>query len=473
MPITPAELDAFRRLRTEDLLLPVLVQLAVLILVSRAVAMLFRRLGQPTVVGEVAAGLLLGPSVFGWLFPDLWQALFHPAFEGVPRELSNIALGRIFAIISQLGLIFLLFLVGLEFDFSHLKMHGRGALAISATGVAVPFILGLAIAPLLLPRVEPHPDSGKPVPALGFMLFLGVALAITALPVLARMMLEWNITRTRIGTVTISAAAVDDATGWVLLGSVAAIVRNEFEPLGALKTIGLSVGFAALMVFAVRPFLIRWARAALKRGNGELGLTDLTLLLVALLLCSIATNLIGIFDVFGAFLLGAVLSSEAEFRSAVARRLRDLVTAFFLPVFFTYTGLRTDVRSVGSAEMWLLAGLVLAAAVVGKLGGCGLAARAAGFPAREAALVGAMMSTRGLMELVVINVGYELRVVPRSVYCMLVLMALVTTVMTTPLVRRLARGTELEEPIRKSGFFTETDTPPSANPTGQNRARHV
>jgi Kef-type K+ transport system membrane component KefB len=453
MAITPAELDAFRRLRTEDLLLPVLVQLAVLIIVARVVAMIFRRFGQPAVVGETAAGLLLGPSVLGWLFPDLWQALFYPAFDGVPGELSNIAIGRIFAIISQLGLIFLLFLVGLEFDFSHLKRHGRGALAISAAGVAVPFALGLAIAPLLLPRVEPHPDSGQPVPALGFMLFLGVALAITALPVLARMMLEWNITRTRVGTVTISAAAVDDATGWVLLGSVAAIVRNEFDPLGALQTLGLAVGFALFMIFLARPFLVRWARAALKRGNGDLGLTDLTLVLVTLLLCSIATNLIGIFDVFGAFLLGAVLSGEPEFRAAVSRRLRDLVTAFFLPVFFTYTGLRTDVRSVGSAEMWLLAGLILTAAIVGKFAGCGFAARAAGFANREAALVGAMMNTRGLMELVVINVGYELRVIPRSVYCMLVLMALVTTVMTTPIVRRLARGTELEKPIEKSGFF--------------------
>jgi Kef-type K+ transport system membrane component KefB len=473
MSITPAERDAFRRLRTEDLLLPVLVQLAVLIVVARVVAMIFRRFGQPAVVGETAAGLLLGPSVLGWLFPDLWQALFHPAFDGVPPELSNIAIGRIFAIISQLGLIFLLFLVGLEFDFSHLKMHGRGALAISATGVAVPFVLGLAIAPLLLPHVEPHPDSGQPVPALGFMLFLGVALAITALPVLARMMLEWNITRTRIGTVTISAAAVDDATGWILLGSVAAIVRNEFELWAVLRTLGLAVGFALFMIFLARPLLVRWARAALKRGNGELGLTDLTLVLVTLLLCSIATNLIGIFDVFGAFLFGAVLSGEAEFRAAVARRLRDLVTAFFLPIFFTYTGLRTDVRSVGSVEMWLLAGLILAAAIVGKFAGCGLAARAAGFATREAALVGAMMNTRGLMELVVINVGYELRVIPRSVYCMLVLMALVTTVMTTPIVRRLARGTELEEPIRKSGFFAETDTPPSAKPTGQNRRDHV
>jgi Kef-type K+ transport system membrane component KefB len=326
-------------------------------------------------------------------------------------------------------------------------------LAISATGVAVPFVLGLAIAPLLLPRVEPHPDSAKPVPELGFMLFLGVALAITALPVLARMMLEWNITRTRIGTVTISAAAVDDATGWILLGSVAAIVRNEFELWATLRTVGLAVAFALVMIFAVRPLLVRWARAALKRGNGELGLNDLTLLLVVLLLCSIATNLIGIFDVFGAFLFGAVLSGEPEFRAAVSRRLRDLVTAFFLPVFFTYTGLRTDIRSVGSVEMWLLAALILVAAVVGKFAGCGFAARLAGFPRREATLVGAMMNTRGLMELVVINVGYELRVIPRSVYCMLVLMALITTLMTTPIVRRLARGTELEEPIEKSGFF--------------------
>ena len=187
-------------------------------------------------------------------------------------------------------------------------------------------------------------------------------------------------------------------------------------------------------------------------NGGELSLTALAVLFVALFGCAIATGLIGIFAIFGAFLLGAALSDQEELRTAAAARLRDVVTGFFLPIFFTYTGLRTDMGSLGGATLWLVALAVLATAVLGKLGGCGITARLCGFSARESAAVGAMMNTRGLMELIVINVGYNLGVIPQSLFCMLVLMAVLTTMMTTPLLLLLRRGTELEEPMRASGF---------------------
>jgi Kef-type K+ transport system membrane component KefB len=363
----------------------------------------------------------------------------------VPHEVSDPLLGWVLTSLSQLGLILLLFLVGLEFDFGHLRWHGKSALAISAAGIALPFALGLALA------VAMQPYLGD-VPPMGFALFLGTALSITAIPILGRMMMELNITRTRLGAVTIAAAAVDDAVGWILLAAVAAIVRAEFDPGRTLLMAAETIGFALLMVVAVRPVLRVWVRYALRRGDGEIGVNSLAVLLAIIFACAIATSLIGIFAIFGAFLLGAVLSGEHEFRQAVTRRLRDFVTAFFLPLFFAYTGLRTDIGSVESGQLWLVCGLVSAAAVLGKFGGCGLAAWLTGFPCREAACIGALMNTRALMALIVINLGKDLGVVPDSVFCMLILMALVTTVMTTPILLRLMPGTELESYILRSGF---------------------
>jgi Kef-type K+ transport system membrane component KefB len=266
------------------------------------------------------------------------------------------------------------------------------------------------------------------------------------------MMMELNITRTRIGAITITAAAVDDATGWIMLAAVGAMVRADFDVLASVTMIGLTVGFAALMVFLARPLLRRWIRFALRRGDGELGLNSLAILVVVVLLCAIATNLIGIFAIFGAFIAGAVLSDEHEFRAAVARQLRNFVTVFFLPIFFTYTGLNTDIGTLETPALWLFAAAVSLAAIVGKFGGCSLAAWFGGFPPRESACIGVMMNTRALMELIVINVGYSLKVIPPSVFCMLVMMALLTTVMTTPILLRLQRGTELESYVAESGF---------------------
>lgn len=449
----PDWLDLLKHVPVEDLLLPLLLQLAIIIVAARMFGVLFRRLGQPSVVGEIAAGLILGPSLLGRLFPAAWRALFHPALPNLPPELGEVVLGTILTVLSQLGLVLLLFLVGLEFDFGHLRRYGPAALTISAAGIALPFGLGVGLAWLMLPHVW-----SSEAPTLGFTLFLGTALSITAIPVLGRIMMELNITQTRLGTITIAAAAVDDACGWTLLATVTAVVQSRFEPLATVRMIAETLGFTAIMIFLARPLLSAWLRRSLRHHGGELTINSLAMLLAAVLICALVTNLIGIFAIFGAFLLGAMLSGERELRRAVARRLQDVVTAFFLPIYFTYTGLRTDVGTLESWPLWGWCGLVLGAAVVGKLGGCGLAAWQGGFSLREAACVGTLMNARGLMELIVINLGKDLGVVPDRVYCMLVLMALTTTVMTTPLLLRLMPGTELEGHIRASGFVAATPT---------------
>ncbi len=446
---------AMRRMHIEEMLLPILVQLCVIILVARLFSMLFRKLGQPGVVGEIAAGLFLGPSLLGYFVPQLTGAIFNPLPQdaAISPELYQVTLNWIFTTLSQLGLILLLFLVGLEFDFSHLRNNRSAALSISLTGIVLPFILGAGVAMLLHPRIEPHPDGNIVPDFWGLVLFMGTAMAITALPVLGRIMMELNITRSRVGTITISAAAIDDVVGWMLLAAVSALVRGGYDLMNTLRMLGETVGFALLMIFVAKPLLRHWVRRTLAAGGGDLGLNSLAVIITVVFGCAIVTNLIGIFAIFGAFILGAVLSSEVEFREAVTGRLRDFVTVFFLPIFFTYTGLRTDIGSLHTVEMWLLCGAVLAAAVICKFGGCGCAAWLNGFKPREALSIGAMMNTRGLMELIVINVGYQLRVIPPSVFCMLVIMAMVTTVMTTPILLRLMPGTELEPYIRDSEFM--------------------
>lgn len=448
-------LAALRTAHVEDVLLPLLWQIALIILVARVFAMLFRWWGQPSTVGEIAAGLVIGPSVLGKLFPGAYAAIFHPEIEGLGPALSDQLIRWVLTSFSQIGLVLLLFLIGMEFDFRHLRVSGRSAIAISVTGILLPFLLGIGVGELLWQSVGEEVVSGG---RLGFLLFLGTAMSITALPILGRIMVELGISRSRIGTVTISSGAVDDALGWILLATVAALVKSSQNGGGmnwsqSLIMLAETVVFALVMVYLVRPFLTNWARNAVNNSKKELSLNNMALLLALLFACSIITNLIGIFAIFGAFLLGAILSDEAEFREAVSQKFRDFVTAFFLPIFFAYTGARTDIGTLGTPLMWGLCGLVLTAAIAGKFGGCSLAAWLTGSSPREATCIGVMMNTRALMELVVVNVGKDLGVIPDSVYCMLVIMALVTTIMTTPILLRAMRGTELEPLIEKSGFL--------------------
>ena len=418
----------------ENVLLSVILQLILIVGAARVCGLLFRRFGQPQVCGEIAAGLILGPSVLGRIFPDITGSLF----QGV--------VGPVFSVLSQLGLILLMFLIGLEFEFSHLRRHRTTAFAISAVGIVLPFTLGLAVARVVHSLIAPE------VSYVGLSLFLATALSITALPILGRMLVEFNLNHTRLGSLTITAAAFDDVAGWVILAVVSALVQSDFQVARTAVMIGLIAIYGGVMVLVVRPVLIRWSASVLDRHGSDLPLSALTIVLVVVLLSAAVTNLLGIFSIFGAFMVGAILYDQHELRDAMLQRLRDFVTVFFLPIFFTYTGLRTDIGTMQGTVAWSLCFLVLAAAVGGKLLGCTMAARLTGFPRREAWAVGILMNTRGLMELIVINIGYDLGVIPRSVFFMLVLMAVVTTYMTTPLLRRVLRQSELEPFFEGSSF---------------------
>src|SRR5258705_7853022 len=270
----------------EKLVLPVLIQLSIIILAARLFAILFRKLKQPAVVGEIIAGMMLGPSFFGLLFPELHSKIFMPVTDPVGAVAT-----KVLFVMSQLGLILLLFIVGLEFDFSHLKKNIRSAFGISFAGILLPITLGIFLGKFLYPYlgngVDPH----------GFSLFMGVSMSITALPVLARMMQEFGITDTRIGTITISAAASDDAAGWILLATVSALVTSNFHPWITLRMILLTLGFVLFLLYIAAPPLRRLAHNAVRNGNGSLGLTTLAVIIVALFCCAIVTNLIGIFAV--------------------------------------------------------------------------------------------------------------------------------------------------------------------------------
>jgi Kef-type K+ transport system membrane component KefB len=448
---------ALRKLHLESLLLPILIQLGVILMTARVAAWVARMLKQPNAVGEIAAGLLLGPSFFQRVWPAGYAAIFQPSIVDAPPELQplcDVVLHWIFTMLSQIGLIFLLFIIGLEFDFSHLKSKGRAASLISLSGIVFPFCLGLGLAYLIHPYVN---ASQNDIDFVGFGLFMGTAMSITALPILGRIMMEMGITHTKLGVITISAAAIDDVMGWMILAAVAAIVRGHFSMMNVGYMVLAAIVFAVGLLFLAGPALRAWARKSVDNPQRTLSAFNFASLLVLMFACSIATNVIGIFAIFGAFLLGATFSSEKHFREAVNQKLHDFVMVFFLPIFFTYTGLRTRVDALDTPLMWLICSAVIGVAVLGKFGGCGLAAKLSGFSTRESICIGTMMNTRALMELVVINIGFQLGVIPESVFAMLVLMALITTVMTTPILIAAMRGTEIEPYVLKSGFI---QTPP-------------
>ena len=418
----------------EHILLIVIIQLMVIIIASRVFGAIFRKLGQPQVCGEIAAGLILGPSLFGGMFPDLFKRVFDPS------------VGQIFSIMSQLGLVLLMFLIGLEFDFGHLDKNRKSAMSISIAGIVLPFGFGFVLGGYM------HAKLGLSGSPFHLAMFMAAAMSITAIPILGRIMIELNINRTRIGSITISAAAIDDASGWIILAFVTALVKSTFDPAKLAMMIGEVVLFALIMIFVVRPRLIQWSRAALLKGGGGLTLDSLAVILLLIFASAICTNLIGIFSIFGAFFLGSILYDQHELVAAIRSRVNDFITVFFLPIFFTYTGLRTDIGSMSGTESWIMCGLVLLAATVGKFGGCALAARANGLPWRESAIIGVLMNTRALMELIVINIGFDLGIIPKNVFFMLVFMAVFTTYITAPILRRLVWRSEIEKEYSASAF---------------------
>lgn len=403
----------------ESFLLRILLQLVVIIAAARCGAWLFGKFGQPQVVGEIAAGLLLGPSVLGRLAPDFVTYVF-------PNDTAIV-----FRSLSELGLMLLMFLIGTEFDFSHLKRVGRISVSVATMGIAIPFALGIAVALWM------HPQVAADVNRSGFVLIIAVALSITAIPILGRIMIELDIHRSRLGTLTITAAAIDDALGWILLAAVSTMIHGDFELVAILRMFLLTFLFVAGCWLLAR-FGFRKAHSYLMdEETGELGVRGLSVVLISIFLAAAATNAIGIFSIFGPFVLGAMLSDQLRLCEAVKHRLQVLVYTLFLPIFFTFTGLRTDVGLLDTWSQWLMCGVLVFAATFGKMSGCGLAVKLGGLSWRASGCVALMMNTRALMGLIAINVGRDIGVIPDSVFCMLVIMALVTTFMTTPLLRRL------------------------------------
>jgi Kef-type K+ transport system membrane component KefB len=431
---------------SESSLRPLLVQLVVIIVAARVGAIVARWFRQPAVVGEIMAGLVLGPSAFGALAPEVFGAVFRSAAGG-----GAVGLDASLTSFSQVGLVLLLFLIGIEFDFSHIRRQGRLAAAVSASGVAVPFSMGLALAWAMAPRLDALGATG-PIDPRAFGLFLGTAMSITAIPILGRILIEMGLQHTPLGATVIAAAACDDAIGWTLLAGVSAVAVGNFEMAGVVRMIAATMAFTAFALLVLRPLLLPRLERAVDAA-GRLPAGGLSLVLALVLVAAWITSQIGIFAIFGSFLLGAALSGSPRLREAVASHFTDFVTVFFLPIFFTYTGLRTSIGSLAGLEAWGWCAAVFAVAVLGKWGGCGLAARLGGLPAGEAACVGVLMNTRALMELIVVNVGLDLGVIPPAVYCMLVLMAIGTTIMATPLTTRLLRGSPYEQTLVARGFL--------------------
>lgn len=399
-------------------LLTLIVQVAVILIAARVIGWLFRLIRQPQVVGEMTAGILLGPSLLGWVAPELSAAIFPVESLGYLNTLS------------QVGLLLFMFLVGLEFDTKLLRGRQHAVVVISHASIVAPFFLGSLLALYLYPRL-----SDSSVSFTGFALFMGAAMSVTAFPVLARILTERNLMRTRVGAITIACAAVDDVTAWTILAVVVAIVRANAVEIPLWLTLAGTAVYVVTMVLVVRKAL-GWLETYY-RNRGRLTQDMLAGVLLLLLASAWVTEWLGIHALFGAFALGAVMPRERRFVHDVTVRLEDLTVVFLLPLFFAFTGLRTSIGLVNGAEMWTYFGLILLVAVGGKFGGSALAARTTGLKWREAGALGILMNTRGLMELVILTIGLELGVISPALFTMMVMMALATTVMTTPVLEML------------------------------------
>lgn len=391
----------------------VLSALIIIILTSRLLGMMFRWLGQPRVIGEVVAGILLGPSLLGQFAPTTAAWLF-------PAEILPLL-----GILAQLGIILYMFLIGLELNASLLRGHAQATLTIAHTSIVVPFVLGCLLSLWLFQHYAPAGVSFT-----SFALFQGVAMSITAFPVLARILTDRKLDQTELGVIAISCAAADDVTAWCLLTVIVGIAQSQLT--SSLLTAGLTFLYVGLMFFVVRPIVLRW----LSSERATSLTRDVTaLVLVALLASAWATDMIGIHAIFGAFLLGAVIPHDSHMASEFRHKLEDVVSILLLPVFFAHAGMRTELGLLSNAQDWWYCFCVIVVATAGKFGGTYFAARLVGRDRSMSAALGILMNTRGLMELIVLNMGLELGVISPTLFAMMVVMALVTTIATSPLLR--------------------------------------
>jgi Kef-type K+ transport system membrane component KefB len=399
-----------------DPLNTMLIQLIVILTTARIMGWLFRKMGQPAVIGEMTAGLMLGPSLFGGLSPELYDLAFP--------ESSFVTLNTV----SRVGVWIFMFLVGVELDLSVLRKVGKTAFVISQVSIITPLTMGALLSIPLYSQFS-YPN----VSPAAFALFIGAAMSITAFPVLARILKERGMTTSPLGVIAIACAAVDDVTAWCILALMMLLITPDMQGGLLWWNMGSLLFYVGLMLFGVRPLLAKWIR----RWNS---LTDdrFAVLMIFLFLSCFTTRLLGVHALFGAFLFGVVLPKDEWVTEGFRRRLEPLTANVLLPLFFAFTGLRTDISLIEGTHMWLIALGVLGVAIAGKFLGAMIPARLLGRSWRESAAIGALMNTRGLMELVILNIGLELDILTPTLFSMMVIMALVTTYMTVPLLKRIA-----------------------------------
>lgn len=389
-----------------------LVQIIIIILVARLFGWLFKKIGQPSVIGEIIAGIVLGPSFLGMYFPEFSSALF-------PTE----SFGNL-QFLSQIGLILFMFVIGMELDLKVLQTKAHDAVVISHASIILPFALGVGLAYFIYQSFAPDGIAFS-----SFALFIGISMSITAFPVLARIVQERNLQKTRVGTIAITCAAADDITAWCLLAAVIAIVKaGSF--VSSLYVIALAVGYVLLMIKVVRPFLKRIGDLHSTREN--LNKSIVAIFFLTLLVSSYLTEVIGIHALFGAFMAGAIMPENTRFRNIFIEKVEDVALVLLLPLFFVFTGLRTQIGLLNEPYLWQITGWIILVAVVGKFVGSAAAAKFMGQNWKDSLTIGALMNTRGLMELIVLNIGFDLGVLNAEIFAMMVIMALVTTFMTGP-----------------------------------------
>lgn len=404
-------LDSLHQNLTHELAI-LLAQIVTIILVARFFGLICKKIGQPSVIGEIIAGIVLGPSFFGSYLPEFSVLLFPSS------SLDNLKF------LSQIGLIFFMFVVGMELDLKVLRNKAKEAVIISHASIIIPFTLGLVLAYTIYTDFAP-----KGIEFISFGLFLGIAMSITAFPVLARIVQERGLQKTKIGAMVITCAAADDITAWCLLAGVIAIVKAG-SITSSLYIIVLSSIYVVAMVKLVRPFLRRIGN--LYDTAEKITKPVVAIFFLTLLISSYLTEIIGIHALFGAFVAGVIMPDNMKFRKMFIEKIEDVSLVVLLPLFFVFTGLRTEIGLLNSPELWKVCGLIILVAVIGKFIGSALAAKFVGQNWRDSLTIGALMNTRGLMELVVLNIGYDLGVLTKEVFAMMVIMALATTFMTGP-----------------------------------------
>jgi Kef-type K+ transport system membrane component KefB len=404
-------IDSFKHHLTEPLTV-LLLQIIVIMAFARFFGFLFKKIGQPAVIGEIVAGIVLGPSLMGAFFPDINHFLFPAASLGT------------LSFISQIGLILFMFIIGMELDLKAISKQAHAAVIISHASIIIPYTLGMGLAYFIYRDYAPAGIS-----FLSFALFMGIAMSITAFPVLARILQEKKLTRSRLGAMALTCAAADDLTAWCILAAVIALVKSG-SSLSVLYTIGLAVLYVLVMLKLVRPYLDRLSHVY---DNKEKKRTPIiALLFVLLIVSSYVTSIIGIHALFGAFMAGVIMPSSLDFRKIVIDKIEDVSIILLLPLFFVITGLRTQIGLINETSLWITFGWILLVAVAGKFGGSALAARMVGQSWKDSLSIGVLMNTRGLMQLIVLNIGYDLGILSPEIFAMMVLMALVTTFMTGP-----------------------------------------